>query len=350
MGPLEIGVRSLLEGIGLEVILPPKPSKRSLNLGVKYAPEFACLPLKVTLGNFIEALEKGADFILMAGSHGPCRFGYYGVIQEALLRSLGYDFRMLILDQRPDDFFSQLKKLSNVSWTKLTREVLFAWRKLRALETIQEIVQKRAPHEKKRGETKKVYLKGVSSIERAETGRELKRALKRSKKALLAVECVEKPTSLRVGIVGEIYMTLEPFCNFDLEEKLFRLGIEVDRSVWLSGWILHCLRLEYLGQRPRDKVVKQARPYLKCTIGGEGLESVGNSVLYARRGYDGIIHVMPFTCMPEVSAKIIMGKISKDYNIPILTLIIDEQTAPPAVQTRLEAFVDLLYERRRKRM
>jgi predicted nucleotide-binding protein (sugar kinase/HSP70/actin superfamily) len=63
---------------------------------------------------------------------------------------------------------------------------------------------------------------------------------------------------------------------------------------------------------------------------------------------DGIIHVFPFTCMPELVAQTILMKVQKDLDIPILTLILDEHTAPGGVETRLEAFIDLL-ERRRKR-
>jgi len=63
---------------------------------------------------------------------------------------------------------------------------------------------------------------------------------------------------------------------------------------------------------------------------------------------DGMIHIFPFTCMPELVAQTILTKVQKDLDIPILTLVIDEHTAMGGVETRLEAFVDLL-ERRRKR-
>ena len=51
---------------------------------------------------------------------------------------------------------------------------------------------------------------------------------------------------------------------------------------------------------------------------------------------------MPFTCMPELVAQTILAKVSRDYSIPVLTLIFDEHTSPGGVQTRLEAFVDLI--------
>jgi predicted nucleotide-binding protein (sugar kinase/HSP70/actin superfamily) len=47
-------------------------------------------------------------------------------------------------------------------------------------------------------------------------------------------------------------------------------------------------------------------------------------------------------------AKAILPRVSRELGIPILTLFIDEQTGKAGVQTRLEAFVDLLEERRAK--
>ena len=104
MGTLAIPMKALLEEAGLEVILPPATSKRTLTLGSAHAPEFACLPLKINLGNYLEALELGADTIIMGGGVGPCRFGYYGEVQREILRSLGKDCRFLTLEPPAGDW------------------------------------------------------------------------------------------------------------------------------------------------------------------------------------------------------------------------------------------------------
>ena len=85
-------------------------------------------------------------------------------------------------------------------------------------------------------------------------------------------------------------------------------------------------------------------PYLKRDIGGDGWETVGEKVLRAGE-YDGIVHLAPFTCMPEIIAQNIMPTTRE--KIPVLTVLCDEQMAKPGVLTRLEAFVDLLARRRR---
>lgn len=53
-----------------KIIKTPKITKKTVELGVKNSPEFVCMPFKYNLGNFIEALEEGANVLLQAG--GGC--------------------------------------------------------------------------------------------------------------------------------------------------------------------------------------------------------------------------------------------------------------------------------------
>ena len=43
----------------------------------------------------IDALEAGADTLVM--TMGLCRLGYYGELQEQIIRDLGYNFEMINL-------------------------------------------------------------------------------------------------------------------------------------------------------------------------------------------------------------------------------------------------------------
>jgi predicted nucleotide-binding protein (sugar kinase/HSP70/actin superfamily) len=72
-------------------------------------------------------------------------------------------------------------------------------------------------------------------------------------------------------------------------------------------------------------------------------------VLYARHGYDGVIQLAPFSCIPEIVAMSILPKVSQELDIPVTTFFLDEQTSKAGVETRLEAFIDLLQMRREKK-
>jgi len=99
--------------------------------------------------------------------------------------------------------------------------------------------------------------------------------------------------------------------------------------------------------KEEQEIEEAAYPYLAHSVGGEGQTTVGNVVLAHKEGLDGAIQVIPFTCMPEIVAETILKKVSEDLDFPTLTLIYDEQTGEEGLNTRVEAFVDLLKKRRK---
>ena len=153
---------------------------------------------------------------------------------------------------------------------------------------------------------------------------------------------------LRIGLVGEIYTLLEPFANLRIEELLGDRGVEVECSAYISDWIIEHLVLNTLRLPAGLAVKKAAAPYLNCFVGGHGRETVGDTVRYARRGFDGVIHVLPFTCTPEIVAQSILPVVSRREGIPFLSVSLDEQSGEAGLITRLEAFLDLLAEKSKK--
>lgn len=346
MGTLGIMIEAILKRFGQKVIIPPETSKKTLTIGSRYSPEFACLPLKVTLGNLIEALEKGADTILMLAASGPCRFGYYASLQNLILKNLDYEYELITLDYDMPDNLRKLKRLAQgKNWFQIGEAFRFGFLKLRTLERIEILTHRIRPHELKRKSTTQTYEEAVRLIRDTFSFSALRRA---KKKALALLQNVPQDSSrqpLRIGVVGEVYTVLEPYANLEIETKLGEMGCEVHRPVWATEYIISMLPI-FNRWGPRRKYRKAAKPYLKQEAGGECIVSIGGTVLYAQRGFDGIVHIAPFTCLPEIVAQGILSKVRKDLGIPILTLVLDEHTAQTGLITRLEAFVDLLQRRR----
>ena len=65
-----------------------------IRLGIKYSPNMICYPFKVTLGIFIDGINKGATDLIMYNTCGRCRFRQYYKIQELIMKDLGYKFTM----------------------------------------------------------------------------------------------------------------------------------------------------------------------------------------------------------------------------------------------------------------
>ncbi|MBM4422211.1 MAG: hypothetical protein FJ030_02325 [Chloroflexi bacterium] len=106
------------------------------------------------------------------------------------------------------------------------------------------------------------------------------------------------------------------------------------------------LVLDSLGLPRKPEIDRAAKPYLRWDISGEGWVTIGQTVIHGKKGFDGIVETLPFTCVPEVAALNILPRVSRLHNIPVLSFIFDEQSGRAAMKTRLEAFVDLLIRRR----
>lgn len=341
--------KMVMSDLGNEVILPPRPNKRTLDFGVQLSPEFACLPLKILLGTYIETCKMGAELIVTSGGHGPCRAGLYGQLHKKILNSIGYPIDIIVFEapkSHPVDFLRKIKRLNpnRLSYLAIWECIKRGWQKLKFLDAAESLSHIIRPRELEKGSTTKIYREVLEWIDNAYTLKEIKESGESALRAISSVPHNIKKDILKVGIIGEIYVLLEPACNLEIEENLGYLGAEVHRSMFLSGWT----KDNTMKQTNESISVKNAaKPYIPLCIGGHGQESVGHTVIYAKEGFDGVIQLAPFTCIPEIVARTILNKVSNEHNIPILTFFLDEQTGKAGMTTRLEAFVDLM--RRRKK-
>jgi predicted nucleotide-binding protein (sugar kinase/HSP70/actin superfamily) len=284
----------------------------------------------------------------MPGGFGPCRFGYYAVIQELILKRLGFSFRMARADD-PDSLNNMVTTIKEISGIQSKREAyrlfFFILEKLAVIDWAQQKYLAIKPLEREKGKTDQVLKEAIGLIDRCLTYPRLLRIWLKVRRSFSGIS-KDRRELLQVGLVGEIFMLLEPFTNMHIEEKLTKMGVKLSKSVWLSDWLNDRFRFKPFRRNQFQLAWKWARPYMEFPAGGESIKTVGKSLDYARKGYDGVIQIMPFTCMPELVAQTALSKISRDFNLPVLTLIYDEHTGPTGLQTRLEAFVDLLYHKR----
>ncbi len=177
---------------------------------------------------------------------------------------------------------------------------------------------------------KKAFLK---ELESASSFSAIFRVYYKHRNIYRSIETHMPKKPMRVGIVGELYTLMEPFSNHFLEKQLARSGIAVSRKMSAS----------FLLFGKWDKLsLWKSKKYMKYTVGANGVDSVTQSIHYAKAGYDGLLHIKSFGCTPELNAQPILVQISRDYDIPILHLSFDTQTSETGLQTRMEAFTDML--------
>lgn len=347
MGNSHIFVTDLLSRLDVEYVIPPQTTTKTVELGVRYSPEMACFPFKVTLGNFIEGIDSGGEAGIMVGGVGPCRFGYYAETQRRILHQIGYKVPMFIIEPptaHPIKFYKTFKKLAPKKTLKdLYYALKISWKKAVYIERIEEMSLKIRCFEKYKGETTKAKKKAISILANAFLENEIERAFREAQEVLNSVEKEERDAP-KIGIVGEFYILLEPFVNHDIEVILGEMGFYVERAVYLTDWLNPGTSAPVTGHS-KDEVIKAAAPYLSHFVGGDGRQTIGHTILYLKNGFEGIVHLLPFTCMPELIAKSILPRISSDFDLPILYIVIDEQTGKAGLQTRIEAFADLIKNR-----
>jgi len=350
MGYMYVSLKGMLEYLGIEVVVPPPCSKRTVTLGAKHSPEFACLPLKLNIGNFLEAKELGADTIMMAGGCGPCRFGYYAYVEHEILKDLQVDYKLVVLEPPEKHIGELLGRIREITgrrpWLQVAGAIRFGFLKARAVDELERMSYRTRPRELINGSTDRALQQAIKEIDMAGDPAALKEARQRAGEIMASVAVDHNRPVLKVALIGEIYTLLEPFANVNIERHLGKMGVEVERSIMLSEWINDHLFLGLLKSvRSSERFKKVAPPYLNHFVGGHGEETVGSAVWYARQGYHGAIQILPFTCMPEIVAQGILPRVSEDTGLPVMTLIMDEHSGEAGIITRLEAFIDLLQRR-----
>lgn len=300
MGSYSKIIASELGRLGIEVVVPPPNTNRSIGLGASCLNELVCLPAKTTLGNLIEAVNMGATDLLMFDSCGLCRLKCYWILQQRALDRLGHNVKVhpVRLGLRTP---ADIRRITGVSWLK-------AWR---------------------------VFISVLRAIARSEP------------------EQLPTGPPPQIGIVGEIFTVLDDEVNHRLFIKLQKLGCFVHNSIPLSYFIFKGLyRRGWMKRKDMDhkkvrQAEKMAHKIFPKDIGGHGNESIAHTIYYGLMGYDGVVHCAPFPCMPEFTVASIVDDMAREYSMAILHFTFDVHTADAGIITRLEAFVDMLQRKRR---
>ena len=353
MGTVSIAWAAALRKIGVEPFIPPYTSKKTLSLGTKHSPEAICLPYKLILGNFIEAIEAGTDYVAMITSPGCCRLGEYGNCIHAALIDLGYDAKCieLTLYDGLKGMYNFLKEVSGKNNPILfARAINIGIRKMFLLDDLENILSYYRAHEIHTGDAEKNFNKALDIVDKANSTKELKKAKKEAFKIMKETAIDKNREVLKVDVTGEIYLVCDPFSNQNILRELGKMGVQTRRSLTISGFIKDAIipKVFRKNETHLQRAYRLAQPYLMRDIGGDSLECVSDVAYADERGIDGIIHISPFTCMPEIMSQNIFPSMRENCDIPILLLIMDEQTGKAGYLTRLEAFVDLMRRRKRK--
>lgn len=319
-----------------ETMRCPPMTKRTLELGARHSPDMICTPFKITLGNFIEAAEMGANVFVMPGT--GCRLGFYDILQKQILTDLGYEIEMFPLFDYIPSVTRLYKSFYNAN-PDVTREMFDSVFDVVAkiatdMDDLAAIKRRNMAFVANKGEYDRLYNAYLKEVVNAQTVYEAESIGEKYRARLKAVEINKPERPIRIGIVGEVYIVAEPFSNCNLEKWLAEHDVEIIRHSDLTRMAAAVFSI--------DEQIGKSGGYVRYNIGSTANDAVAQAYQMIQNGIDGIIHVKPSSCSPEITAMSILQNISRDHNVPIMYLTFDTESSEAGLHTRLEAFHDMI--------
>jgi|LSQX01.2.fsa_nt_gb predicted nucleotide-binding protein (sugar kinase/HSP70/actin superfamily) len=356
MGNLGAVLATVFNGELVNAVAPLPVTRRTAELGEELAPEFICYPFAVTLGQMRQCLEAGANTLIMVGGKGRCRLGWYAELQEILLKRAGYSFEMVVIDspfplrENYNRFLQAFQRFYEPrQGRKVIAAALLAFYKALLTERAETLFYRLQAWESRRGSAYALFSLFLQRLREAATFGSARSAFREYLRSCAGLSLEKEARPLKVRLIGEIYAVFEEYVNRELARTLGSLPdirIEVQREVTVMNWLRYNIIKSPAQLLRHRQISAAAQPYLEEAVGGHGQESVGLAVLAPREGMDGVIHLWPFTCMPEIVAQSILTRVTRDLSLPLLTLIVNEQTGHAGMMTRIESFAHILLERR----
>ena len=138
---------------------------------------------------------------------------------------------------------------------------------------------------------------------------------------------------IKIALVGHEYLIHDYYISHNLPAKLRRFGADVT----------------YMTQVPAAVIASELDRYPGISWSYEKELLGAASHFLARDDIDGVMLVMGFACGPDsIISEIITREVVTEESPPLTTLVLDEHTGEAGVDTRVEAFVDLIRRSRNR--
>ncbi|HUU79220.1 MAG TPA: acyl-CoA dehydratase activase-related protein [candidate division Zixibacteria bacterium] len=301
--------------LGTEVIISDETTKKIREIAISAAPDEDCYSTKLYFGHALVLKDK-VDYLFIPrfGSNHPTNVGCPKFLGLAdVLRSMFPDLPPLIMP-----YFSKAKG-GHKTYHIFTKAFAIGW----------------------------MFTKNPIRIIRA-ISRAIKAYQKYKDKLIISIEDLEKwerskiylndppilrdgEKPLKIALVGHSYVINDGYASLDIRKKLKEQGVDIITSE----------------QMPRELIEKQMEKLDFNMYFDYEREILGTLMHFIEsKTVDGIIHLMIFGCGPDSIAGEMAARFSKrDSEVQLLQLVLDDLTAEAGLNTRIEAFADMLKRR-----
>jgi len=279
------GIEAFLKELGVEYIISPDTNRDILDRGVNTCVDDACLPVKIFHGH-VHWLKDKCDLIItpriMKVAHREFICPKFCGLIEMLKNSI-----------------EGLPAITEAPANMDTREDILRW-----LMSVGKLLNCN------RREIINAYKKSLHFFEND------------------AVGYNDLNYPLKVAIIGHPYNIYDSYLNMNLKIKLNKLGVGVITEENLQ----------------REEIEEKIKRLYKKPFWNFAKNSYGAAVsFYEKRAVDGIIYISSFACGIDSVVTELIKEVVDDF--PFMVLKIDEHTGDAGMDTRIEAFCDMLERR-----
>jgi predicted CoA-substrate-specific enzyme activase len=373
-----------LERVGMEAHIMPLADNETRLLGERFSDGRECNPHAIILGDLVRwardpCLPSDKKGFFIPAARGPCLLTHYAQSYARVLRKLDAED---ILVWNP--YGTEILEVLSIS------DLRCLWQGMLATEYIFRWYCTLHPYETSPGSADRARSQALDLIRRGIRSGDAIPAIREAASAMASVPSTRsdpevRSSRIKVGIIGDLYTRIHPFANQNLYQTLEDLGCEVLAPPFLTDGQLYdlwdhphqyaihgqysratrraLLSLYQLEEAWRVRRLFPPDPeitydslgwtrqritadYFASDVDGYLAQNLGKGIDFIEIGAEGILNVMCHNCMVGLTSDAVFPEVRSDHHdVPFFSLAYDS-LGDVHVGTRLEAFVDLLRNRR----
>jgi len=296
--------KTFFEELGVDIVVSGNTTKKIIDDGSKTCVDEACLPIKIFYGHVIEIKNK-VDYLFIprftSVSTGEYICPKFGGLPDMIKNT-----------------FVDLPEIIDVDidlWKKGSNSFISAF-------------EVGSYFTNERRKIKKAYRKAIESFK--EYRDEVKKGILPDdilSKKLQLIKKTDEPR-LNISVIGHGYNIYDNYVNMDMINKLKNKGVNIFTIDMVNSSVIN----------------EKVKTLSKKMFWNYGTRAIGSALHFLdRKDIDGIIYLMSFGCgIDSFICDLIERRVRRKKNMPFIILTIDEHSGEAGMDTRIEAFIDMI--------
>jgi predicted nucleotide-binding protein (sugar kinase/HSP70/actin superfamily) len=299
--------KPFFEELGLSVIETGATTKAILNKGIRFSVPEICAPMKIYTGHVADLLDRGVDLIYIprfisikkGDTFCPKFLGLPDMLKYTI-PNLSPKMLTHYINAKQDNI------ASFKNYAAIGRRFTNSYRKIN--NAIKAGCEKWL-------EFRKYCILNKYNCQMA------------NEKVFNGKTVLIKDLPIKIGVIGYVYNVYDDILSMNILNRLYQLGV-------------NAVTFEMLGNEVINHHLYDFKKTLFWTFSN-------NLYATAYRFFndptiDGVIHVTAFGCGPDSFLGKLLELDSNQYQKPFMTIRVDEHTGENHLQTRVEAFIDMI--------